>query len=98
MTLEKGAECKINACSQCYRAIATPDLHWQHLSTHILIYKGQEYLLFIYHYSKFPELALLRNTDFFLNKIIAHLKPMFSRHGIPKILLPDDGCNMQVHN
>jgi len=72
------------------RPSATPDRPWQHLSTNLLTYKGQVYLLVIDNYPRYPELALLRNSDFSSSKIIKRLKSIFSRHGIPEIIFSDN--------
>jgi len=87
------AECKIHAAkiTEPLRPSATPDRPWQHLSTDLLTYKGQVYLPVIDYYSRYPELALLGNSEFSSSKVITHLESIFSRHGIPGILLSDNG-------
>lgn len=86
-------ECRIHANKQFepLRPTATPDRPWQMLGTDLLHFQGQTYLLVIDYYSRYPELALLGTCDFSSKKVIMLLKSMFSRHGIPEIVLSDNG-------
>lgn len=100
-SMSKAIEAMVASCRECklhanktiepLRPTATPDRPWQILGTDLLQFKGQTYLLVIDYYSRYPELALLGNSDFSSRKVILHLKSMFSRHGIPQMVLSDNG-------
>lgn len=87
------AECRMHTNKQLepLRPTETPDRPWQVLGTDLLHFKGQTYLLVIDYYSRYPELALMGNTDFSSKKVVTMLKSMFSRHGIPELVHSDNG-------
>ena len=65
------------------------DRPWQKLGTDLMDWKGESYLLVVDYFSKFIELALLKNTT--SETVVSHLKSIFSRHGIPEVLVSDNG-------
>ena len=67
----------------------TPDYAWQKVGMDLFDLKGKPYLLLIDYYSKFIEVALLSSTT--SSHIIDHVKSVFSRYGIPEIVISDNG-------
>ena len=53
-----------------------------------LSFKGRDYLVAVDYYSKFPELALLENKT--SECVIAHVKSISARHGIPEEIIADN--------
>ncbi|XP_055388168.1 uncharacterized protein K02A2.6-like [Condylostylus longicornis] len=63
---------------------------WYKVGIDIFDYNKQKYLLVVDYYSTYIEIALL-NTGFTAKRIIHHLKSIFARHGIPKVMISDNG-------
>ena len=59
------------------------------LGTDLFELKGDRYLLAVDYFSQYPEVYKLSST--MSNAIIAVLKSIFAHHGIPEILLSDNG-------
>ena len=80
------AKCKFN----------TPS-HWYHLHSlndrgkelEPLEWKKTDYLLVVDYYSRFIEIAKLTSTT--AVSVISHLKSIFARHGIPEVVVSDNG-------
>ena len=68
----------------------TPTRPWQILSTDIFELKVKEYLILVDFYSKFPFVYQIQGHPKSFN-IILILKKLFSEHGIPEILISDNG-------
>lgn len=94
----------IQSCESCsiYRKSNTrepmisheiPERPWQKVGMDIFELNGFKYLILIDYYSKFVEIALLKN-DTTSSNVINHLKSIFSRHGIPEILVSDQGTQL----
>ena len=66
-----------------------PQRPWEVLGTDIFTYKGNEYLLVVDYYSRYPEVALLRQST--SKEVIMHCKAIFARHGIPSCVKSDNG-------
>jgi len=62
---------------------------WHMVGMDLFHLKGKEYLVIIDYFSNFPEMALLSNTS--SNCVITHAKSIFARHGIPNIVMSDNG-------
>ena len=100
-SMPKDIERMVSQCRECashanrmtepLRPTATPDRPWQMLGTDLLQLKGETYLLVVDYYSRYPELALLGRADFSSRKVITHMKSMFALHGIPELVLSDNG-------
>ncbi|KAL1447548.1 hypothetical protein WDU94_012414 [Cyamophila willieti] len=52
-------------------------------------FNGKHYVLVVDYYSKFIETALCSNTT--SSMVISHVKSIFARHGIPQIVVSDNG-------
>lgn len=90
----------IDACHICltYRRNNTKEtlkpheikpIPWYKVGVDIFELNSRKYLLVVDYYTKYVELALLSNST--ATSVINHLKSIFSRHGIPKILQSDNG-------
>lgn len=66
-----------------------PERPWQKLGADLFTLKGKVYLLVVDYYSRYVEVANLSLTK--SADITAHLKSMFAHHGIPKVLVSDNG-------
>lgn len=66
-----------------------PEGPWQTLGLDLFMFKGSEYLLVIDYFSKYVEVAKLTSTD--SRTIVAILKSLFARFGIPNIIFSDNG-------
>lgn len=66
-----------------------PNGPWQKLGSDLFELNNKQYVLLVDYYSKFVEFAELRDTKSIT--VIAWLKSQFARHGIPEILISDNG-------
>ena len=66
-----------------------PDTPWQKVGTDLFEWKQVSYLLVMDYYSRFIEIAKLSSTT--SRGVINHLKSIFARHGIPQIVVSDNG-------
>ena len=62
---------------------------WEKVGTDLFSYKGKDYLLIVDYYSRFFEVVKLPDTR--AATIVTNTKSIFSRHGIPKIVMSDNG-------
>ncbi|XP_020913141.1 uncharacterized protein K02A2.6 [Exaiptasia diaphana] len=70
---------------------AMPARPWQKVAADLMEFKKEQYLVVIDYYSRYIELARL---DRITSKcVIKHMKSIFSRHGVPEILISDNGTN-----
>ena len=46
-------------------------------------------ILLVDYYSHYPEMALLRETS--ASQVITHIKSFFAHHGIPDVVMTDNG-------
>ena len=68
---------------------SVPDRPWSKLGVDIFELQGKQYLVIVDYYSGFDELDLL--THLTANQVINYCKSQFSRHGIPDVLISDNG-------
>ena len=66
-----------------------PSRPWQKVGTDLLQFDGRQYLITVDYYSSFFEVDKLETTD--SRSVINKLKMQFSRHGIPEIVISDNG-------
>ena len=66
-----------------------PEYPWQFVSQDIFYYGESHYLVTVDHYSDFIEVDRLENT--LSLTIVAKSKAVFCRHGIPEVVLTDNG-------
>ena len=65
-----------------------PSRPWEKIGTDLFEWKKVDYLLVVDYYSRYIEIAKLTSTS--ANSVIAHLKSIFSRHGIPETVMSDN--------
>ena len=65
-----------------------PQWPWQKVGTDLLVWKGKQHLIVADYYSRYPEVAELRNTK--ARTVISKTKSIFSRHGIPDEVISDN--------
>ena len=66
-----------------------PDRPWQKVGTDIFEWEKSSYLIVVDYYSRYIEVARLSSTT--SKSVVQHLQSIFSRHGIPEIILSDNG-------
>ena len=66
-----------------------PERPWQNVCTDLFELNGKKYLIIVDYFSRYPELALLNSTT--STDVITHMKSCFLRHGIPDIVMSDNG-------
>ena len=66
-----------------------PEYPWQKVGTDLFHFRGATYLLVVDYFSRYPEIVHLSNTT--SSSIVNVLKTIFSRQGIPEIVLSDNG-------
>lgn len=62
---------------------------WYKLGADLFQFDNKDYLLVVDYYSKFIEIAQCNGTS--SKNVILHMKSIFARHGIPQILVSDNG-------
>ena len=97
--LNKQIEDMVTTCTTCCKerqnrpepmlSTPFPDRPWQKVATDLFHYNGKEYVLVVDYFSRFFEIAPLKNTS--SDDVINHLKSIFSRHGIPERVFSDNG-------
>ena len=66
-----------------------PHLPWQKVATDLFDFKGTPYLLIVDYFSRYIEIAQLKGTT--AKDVVNHAKSVFSRHGIPEVVVSDNG-------
>ena len=89
----------VNNCTECCKAriqspeplcpSPLPDLPFQKVASDLFELNGRTYLLLVDYYSRYVEIAKLSGTT--ATEIINHMKGIFARHGIPEVLISDNG-------
>ena len=71
-------------------ASKSPDFPWQKVASDLFYFQGNQYLLYLWiTFPVFPEVNKLTTTT--SQGVINALLSIFARHGIPEILMSDDG-------
>ena len=66
-----------------------PDYPWQVVGSDLFWLKGEQYLLVVDYFSRFPEVVKMSSTV--SASIISVLKSLFARYGIPEVFRSDNG-------
>ncbi|CAK1597865.1 unnamed protein product [Parnassius mnemosyne] len=69
--------------------VEIPDLPWFKVGSDLFEYRKKYYLILVHYYSSFVEVKKLENIT--SQVVIRSMKEIFSRHGIPEILISDNG-------
>ena len=67
----------------------TPERPWQRVGTDLFVWEKETYLLIIDYFSRYIEVAHLREAT--ANTVISALKKAWGRHGIPEVVMSDNG-------
>lgn len=70
-------------------ATPLPEYPWQKVSSDLFQLNGAQYIVVVDYFSRYPEVIKLSTTT--SHQIIEVLKKIFSRHGIPEIVVSDNG-------
>ena len=68
---------------------ALPHHPWERVATDLFELKGKKYIVMVDYFSRYPEVIQLSSTT--SSAIVAAMKTIFLRHGIPKTLVSDNG-------
>ncbi|UYV78302.1 K02A2.6-like, partial [Cordylochernes scorpioides] len=66
-----------------------PERPWQKVEMDLFHYEGNEYLVVVDYFSRFIE--VVRLTKLSSEAVVDHCKAIFARHGIPDIVISDNG-------
>lgn len=66
-----------------------PDRPWQRIAMDLFFLEGKWWLIVTDYFSRYPELVPLNNLT--SSAVINHCKSIFARHGIPEIVVSDNG-------
>ena len=90
---------KVGNCSVCEKerkyppkpllSSELPDYPWQKVGMDLFELKGHTYLIIIDNYSRWIEVSPLQKTN--SGNIVNNCKSVFSRNGIPELLISDNG-------
>ena len=72
-----------------------PTAPWYKVGMDLFSFKGRDYLLVVDYFSNYPEVCLLNDTH--SGSVIMKLKSIFSRFGIPKVVISDNGPQFSSH-
>ena len=70
-------------------ATPLPDYLWEKLATYLFHHNSSNYILLVEYYSRYVEVQKLTKTTTI--GVISFLKAMFACHGIPMMLISDNG-------
>ena len=83
------AEFQNNNSKQPMQSHEIPGRPWSRVSSDLFTLNSRDYIVLVDSYSDFIEVGELRSTT--SSDIIRFLKQQFSRHGIPNVLVTDNG-------
>lgn len=99
LNLSKQLEDQIRKCPTCckeqlqrmepLRPTEIPNRPWRKVATDLFQWKGATYLLIVDYFSRYIEIARLTNES--AGEIVRHTKSIFARHGIPEVVISDNG-------
>ena len=89
----------VKSCQECCKAqhqrpqpltpSSLPELPWQRVGTDLFEWKRKHFLIIVDYYSRYVEIAKLQRTT--AEEVIAHTKSIFACHGIPEVVISDNG-------
>ena len=97
--LSKQLQELVQDCPVCYKhriqraepllPTPLPKLPWQKVGTDLFEWKKSTYLLIIDYFSRWIEISKLDQLT--ANSVVAHTSSIFARHGIPEVVVSDNG-------
>ena len=90
-TVKSCQECLINTTqgSEPLRPSILPQHPWQKVGTDLFEWNKSTYLFMVDYFSRWIEIARLSNQT--SEEVILHTRSMFARHGIPEVVVNDNG-------
>lgn len=70
---------------------------WQTVGSDLFTLYGEDYLLVVDYYSKFPIIRRIPKGNSTSQTVITYLKQIFSEHGIPSKFISDNGSQYSSH-
>ena len=97
--ISRELELFVQKCPECVKSIPNPreplmptplpNHPWEKVATDLFQLDGSNYLLVVDYFSRYPEVIKLSSTT--SKAVISSLKATFSRHGVPQVLMSDNG-------
>ena len=97
--ISKDEESFVQQCAECKKSTPNPrepllttplPKHpWERVAADLFQRDGSTYLLVVDYFSRYPEVIKLNSTT--SKTIISSLKAIFSCHGVPSVLMSDNG-------
>ena len=97
--ISKEIEAFVHKCPECVKltpnpkepllTMPLPKHPWERVAADLFQLNGSTYLLVVDYFSRYPEVIKLNTTT--SKTVISSLKSIFSHHGIPSILMSDNG-------
>jgi len=97
--ISKDVENFIQRCPECVKSAPNPrepllttplPKHpWERVAADLFQLNGSTYLLVVDYFSRYPEVIKLNSTT--SKTVISSLKSIFSHHGVPSVLMSDNG-------
>ena len=97
--ISKDIEAFVQKCPECVKLAPNPrepllttplpNHPWERVAADLFQLNGSTYLLVVDYFSRYPEVIQLTSTT--SKSVISSLKSIFSRHGIPSVLMSDNG-------
>ena len=73
-----------------------PDRPWEKVGTDLFTIEGRDYLVTVDYFSQFVEVDYMKETT--SQAVVTKLKAQFARHGIPDVLVSDNGPQFSSHH
>ena len=97
--ISKEVEAFVQKCPECMKSAPNPrepllstplPKHpWERVAADLFQFNGSTYLLVVDYFSRYPEVIKLNSTT--SKTVISTLKSIFSHHGVPSVLMSDNG-------
>ena len=104
--ISKDVESYVKKCPECVKMTANPRepllttplprYPWEKVATDLFQHNGSTYLLAVDYFSRYPEVIKLNSTT--SQAVISSLKSIFSHHGIPTVLVSDNGPQFDLRD
>lgn len=68
-----------------------PDYPWQKVGSDLFTLQGINYIVIVDYFSRYPEVMVIKLQTTTSQSIIVAMKSIFSRHGIPEMVVSNNG-------
>ena len=93
--IKRCPECAKDASQEPLIPTALPQYPWQRVGSDLFVLDVANYLHVVDYFSRIPEIVKLRET--MSAAIIAAMKTLFARYGVPEIVVSDNGPQYSSH-